>query len=176
MAAFREMKVPGQRNWRTNVTILSGNIGSSADAADNSYSIFQNVGRPAAFACDSTAVLDGFTLSGAAEAAMLNSEASPTVRNCIFTGNSGGRGSALQVDRAVNMTVANCVFTDNRTGYGVALLEKVLGNFAELLVLQKSFHARGRSISTFGTTNAPGMCASSTALSPITMPALTRAV
>ncbi|MFN8475442.1 MAG: hypothetical protein U0822_24875 [Anaerolineae bacterium] len=47
-----------QRNWTTNVTILSGAIGTVNNTSDNSYHVV--VGS----LVDSTAVLDGFTITG----------------------------------------------------------------------------------------------------------------
>jgi len=131
--------------------------------------------RPAAFACDSTAVLDGFTLSGAAEAAMLNSEASPTVRNCIFT--------ATAVVAVRPSSRSGCEHDGgqlrfHRQSHGIRrrVAGKVLGNFAELLVLQKSFHARGRSHQHFWNDERSGYVRIINCMSPITMPALTAAV
>ncbi|MBG0770129.1 MAG: hypothetical protein H0S82_00390, partial [Anaerolineaceae bacterium] len=47
-----------QRDWETNVTILSGEIGDPATTADNIIHMIVSIGQ------DETAVLDGFTISG----------------------------------------------------------------------------------------------------------------
>ena len=48
-----------QRNWETNKSILSGDIGSENDNTDNSYHVIKNSSW-----LDETAVLDGFTITG----------------------------------------------------------------------------------------------------------------
>ena len=61
-----------------------------------------------------TAVLDGFTLTGATSSAMLLTESSPTVRNCTFK-NNGGSGSAINAKppASSHMYVSNSTFTGN---------------------------------------------------------------
>jgi Secretion system C-terminal sorting domain len=83
-----------QRNFTTNVTILSGNVGAANDSTDNSYHVVENYDN----FLDSTAILDGFTISGGyadstlkrfgAGAGMYNFKASPTIRNIIFRNNA----------------------------------------------------------------------------------------
>ncbi|MCA9711412.1 MAG: hypothetical protein KDK70_36575, partial [Myxococcales bacterium] len=50
----------GDRDWAANVTILSGDIGSPGDVGDNSYHVVFNNNN----GLNSTAKLDGFTISG----------------------------------------------------------------------------------------------------------------
>ena len=45
----------GQRNWKTNATILSGDIGTVGSATDNSYHVVTGA---------HLAILDGFTITG----------------------------------------------------------------------------------------------------------------
>jgi len=66
-------------------------------------------------------VLDGFTITGGAASyggGMYNSGASPTVSNCIFTGNeAGSRGGGMYNINDASPTVVSCIFTGN-TSYG----------------------------------------------------------
>jgi hypothetical protein len=48
-----------QRDWETNVTTLSGDIGVAEDSSDNSYHVVV-----ALYWVDATATLDGFTVRG----------------------------------------------------------------------------------------------------------------
>lgn len=101
-----------ERDPETNVTILSGDIGTANVATDNCYHVVF---------CNVSAILDGFTIrDGYANDSYQNSGAgvqnqSPSalvIRNCILTNNfasySGGALTALP-----GMTVEDCVFTDN---------------------------------------------------------------
>jgi Secretion system C-terminal sorting domain len=83
-----------QRNIIGNPTILSGNIGAVNDSTDNCYHVIENYDN----FLDSTAILDGFTISGGyadsslkrfgAGAGMYNYKASPAIRNIIFRDNA----------------------------------------------------------------------------------------
>ena len=79
-----------QRNWTTNVTTLSGQ--------GNCYHVFYHDNSYNGLSLNSTAVLDGFTITaGNANAGvsphnfgggMYDNSCSPTVTNCTFSGNS----------------------------------------------------------------------------------------
>ncbi len=63
----------------------------------------------------SAAVLDGFTVTGGSApngAGMLNSNASPIIRNCVFRSNNGG---GIQNSSSSAMII-NCVFWQNTAG------------------------------------------------------------
>jgi hypothetical protein len=79
-------------------TVLSGEIGASGDTIDNSYHVVTGSGT------DSTAILDGFTITlGYAidnfpenkGAGMYNSYGSPTLNNLVFNGNWGSSGAGI---------------------------------------------------------------------------------
>jgi hypothetical protein len=75
-----------QRNVRTNVTILSGDIGAPLDSTDNSNHVLSATG------VDTTSIVDGFTVAygnGRQGAGIINTGgASPKLRNIIFTRNT----------------------------------------------------------------------------------------
>ncbi len=119
-----------QRNWSTNVTTLSGDIGAAGNA-DNSFNVVKGSGT------NSTAILDGFTITeGNANAAsapgnyysaarngggMYNSGGSPAIRNCFFKTNSAtsfGGGMFNFSSSNTSPTVTNCAFTSNTAANG----------------------------------------------------------
>ena len=109
-----------QRNWRANQTIISGSVGTAADD-DNAANLFYNDGAQVGYAADSTALLDGFTLTKARDTAMYNSAASPVIQNCTFLNNAGSWGGAVRNANNANPSFVNCVFTGNTGGEGGAI-------------------------------------------------------
>lgn len=94
-----------QRNWADNLTILSGEIGSSA-VNDNSYTVVytQSVSE--------STVVDGFVITGG----MANGTgAKGTLERC------GGGWFNDGSNGASNPTIANCLFISNRGRDGAAL-------------------------------------------------------
>jgi predicted outer membrane repeat protein len=104
-----------ERDWETNETILSGDIGNPGDSGDNSYHVVTGSGT------DATAVLDGFTITGGhAEGAnytgggMLNDGGSPTLRNVTFEQNQATHdGGGIYNENGSSPTLINCEFTNN---------------------------------------------------------------
>ncbi len=104
-----------------NRTILSGNIGDQENAADNSCHVVLADG------VDTTAVLDGFTITGGHANAddlnpsnpenygggLYNNSGSPSVTNCTFSGNTAIRygGGVFSLDGSLTLT--NCTFSGN---------------------------------------------------------------
>lgn len=99
-------------------TILSGDIGVSEDNTDNSYHVVR------ATNVNSTAVLDGFTITGgnanegsstdAWGGGLLNDTSSPTINNCIFISNDASiNGGGMYNYNGSDPTVNNCIFSDN---------------------------------------------------------------
>ena len=86
-----------QRNWLTNVTILSGDIGVQGNNSDNSFHVVTGSG------VDGTAVLDGFTISGGKAdsgpnnrgGGMVIYSGSPSITNVTFSGNSARSTAAV---------------------------------------------------------------------------------
>ena len=116
-----------QRDWHTNKTILSGDIGTQGDMSDNVYHVVVATEKEGA------TTLDGFTITGGnangnkstqiLEKSFNQSEgggmsiyhtATLTVNNCIFRENSSSKdGAALHLYGEAELT--NCVFADNKT-------------------------------------------------------------
>jgi len=104
-----------ERNWETNLTILSGDIGTPGDNSDNSYNVFYNSGL------NSTAILNGFIISnGNADgtgiksfgSGMHNNGSSPTLSNCNFSGNTAFYGGGMY-NNGSSPTLSNCTFSGN---------------------------------------------------------------
>lgn len=115
-----------QRNTdpATNGTVLSGDIGSPGDNSDNSFHVVTGGGT------DATAVLDGFTITeGNADGSsallddsgggIFNLAGSPSVANCLITGNTALRsGGGMFTGTVAPMSVSspeliNCTFSGN---------------------------------------------------------------
>ncbi len=106
-----------QRNPNVNVTILSGDIGVVGDVSDNTYHVLTGSDL------DSTAVLDGFTVTGGnansgsfphhAGGGMRNACGSPTLVNCAFSSNRAEFGGAVENYVGSNPSFVNCTFASN---------------------------------------------------------------
>jgi predicted outer membrane repeat protein len=123
------------RNWAKHVTILSGEPGGWG-VEDNSYHVFCH---PMGLNLNSSAVLDGFTITGGNGthgpwgnelyydgAGMFNDFSSPTLINVHFSGNVGGNGGGMynyySSPRMTNVTFsgnsANFTWLSGGGGYG----------------------------------------------------------
>jgi len=127
-----------QRAPTTNVTVLSGDIdqNDTTDAngvvashtdivGSNSYQVVKGSGT------NSTAVLDGFTITGGLAngptgpcanqcgAGLLNDAGSPTLGNLVFSGNSSvNAGGGMANTNSSSPTLFNVTFVQNRAGQG----------------------------------------------------------
>ncbi|GMU35521.1 MAG: hypothetical protein AMXMBFR20_33920 [Planctomycetia bacterium] len=113
-----------QRNPTTNVTILSGEIGSAMTTLDNSNNVVMSIGNGA------TARLDGFTITkGSADtsnlyftddgAGMRCDGSSPTVANCTFSMNAVVDAGGGMVNLAFSSpNVLTCTFANNTAERG----------------------------------------------------------
>ena len=108
-----------QRDPKGHVTVLSGNVGDPATAADNSYHVVTG-------GADATAALDGFTVTGGrADGAgsegcgggMYNgSDSRSAVTACVFSNNEASdQGGGMYNANFSGPRVVGCVFTNNRT-------------------------------------------------------------
>lgn len=155
-------------------TVLSGNVGNVNTAGDNSYHIINN---PASLSLTSSAVLDGFTITGgnangASEsdlygAGMYNdgsggSVCNPTVKNSVFIDNRANYGGAGLINMAnggiCNPTLINCTFASNVCLYGGAGVHNMAyneGTCNPVLTDCVFNNNDGRGLSTSGRTCAP---------------------
>ena len=114
------------RNWTSNPTILSGEIGS-ASATDNCYHVVYM------YRLATTALLDGFTISdgysvfdgGAGGGIYVDgsgsaNQSNPAISNCLFTNNASEEGGGLYNDGTnggqASPILTNCQFITNSTG------------------------------------------------------------
>ncbi|UCF05338.1 MAG: T9SS type A sorting domain-containing protein, partial [bacterium] len=126
-----------ERDWVTNVTILSGDIGVPAESSDNSYHVVVEND------CDSTAVLDGFTITaGRADGASGNDDGggivadggSPKFANLVISNNyaldmGGGMYNASAASRLSNVT-----FEGNEGDDGGGMIIRYAGSDGARLV------------------------------------------
>ena len=115
-----------QRNWQSNLTILSGDIGVQGDLSDNCF----HVVRMSSMGEDY--FLDGFVIeSGNANGGSLNDEGggitiqganSAVVQNCWLRNNFGNDGGGVHI-RSVpnNVVVQQSIFQNNQGGNGAAI-------------------------------------------------------
>lgn len=107
-----------QRDWRTNVTTLSGDIGTIGTDTDNSYHVVTSSGT------DSSAVLDGFTITKGYRtttgdgAGVYNVGGSPTLVNLIITANYVWSSGAGMYTENGNPELTNITFSNNTVPNG----------------------------------------------------------
>jgi len=114
----------GQRNWTTNLTVLSGDIGIPDDRSDNTYSVVMTSGL------DNSARLDGFSIkdgnSNTYGGGVYNDSSSPTYANLIISGNSAddnGGGGMYNFDQS-SPVVSNCIFSSNTAAAGGGIMNQ----------------------------------------------------
>ncbi len=96
-------------------TVLSGDAGVPGNAADNVYHVITGSGA------DSTAVLDGFTISAGRADAVANDgggglrvvNGSPTITNCVLENNAGNFGGGIYVGSGSLPGFTECTILDN---------------------------------------------------------------
>ena len=140
-----------QRDFQTNISILDGDIGTSADNTDNSYHVVTSTGN------DNTAILDGFTIkNGNADlssgdynkgAGLYGDGTSMTIQNCTFTANSASHGAGVYQKNTGNSTFTNCIFHTNTTvgfsGGGGAYIRDATSSFTNCLFYENHAYFGG---------------------------------
>ena len=122
-----------QRNWVSNKTTLSGDIGDAGLKTDNSFNVIHNVNL------NNTAVLDGFTISDGygvtvnnvtyiTGGGMFNESASPTINNCIFIGNTAHWGGGMGNVTSSSPRITNSVFMGNVANNSGGAIENQSGS------------------------------------------------
>src|SRR5512141_1238627 len=109
-----------QRDLVKNVTILSGDIGVTGEAHDNSYHVIVSAET------DATTILDGFTVTdGNADSDALTMDllgggmynlGSPTLRNVTFSNNSAYEGGGMY-NSFSGPTLSDVIFSKNSSSY-----------------------------------------------------------
>jgi hypothetical protein len=111
------------RDWNTNITILSGDIGTIGDSIDNSYQVIKD---SSGYTLNNTAIINGFTIkdgysvlqAGYGYGGGMYARHSPTIMNCKFINNTAKFGGGLFCQSG-SAIVTNCDFSYNRvTGGG----------------------------------------------------------
>lgn len=109
---------------------LSGDIGTTNNTTDNSYHVINNPNG-----LTSTAILDGFVISGGNADGSTNAQqtggglycpnGSPIIRRCFFAANQASIGGGIAIyalTQPGSPTITHCFFQSNSaTGYGGAL-------------------------------------------------------
>jgi len=129
-----------ERDWEANPTILSGDLNGDdgpdfANNGENSYHVFYH---PAFTDLNSTAILDGFTITAGnangdsphwSGGGMFNTGglvgdgSSPTLANCTFVDNSAYRyGGGMYNDRHSSPTLTSCAFAGNSAQFGAGIV------------------------------------------------------
>jgi len=101
-----------QRNWKAHETILSGDIGTLDNPADNSYNVVIGADN---------AILDGFTITGGNGSdggGIYCYGTSPIISNCVITANSAGQDGGGIYNDGGALKVTNCVFSENSADTG----------------------------------------------------------
>jgi fibronectin-binding autotransporter adhesin len=110
-----------QRNWGSNTTVLSGDVGIWNDTSDNAYHVVYSSGT---FLSDAS-TLDGFTITqgnaGAGSGGGIYCyQSSVHLKNCTVTGNYAYWGSAAYIFYSQG-SIKNCLISSNRAYDGATL-------------------------------------------------------
>ncbi|MES2519116.1 MAG: right-handed parallel beta-helix repeat-containing protein [Bacteroidota bacterium] len=135
-----------ERNFRTNVSILSGDIGTPNLDTDNSYHVVVFNGS------SSTTVLDGFTVTGGyanfdprrifnttsvplttvtietGGGIAVQNGGSPVIINCTISNNAAVSGGGLYAGDASKPSMIACKFMGNQAGFGSGIYLQSSGN------------------------------------------------
>lgn len=125
------------RDFKNNVTKLSGDIGIANVSTDNCYHVILN-NFSQAIPLTNTAILDGFTISGGNAngtypdydgGGMYNQYASPTLNNLIFTSNNASNnGGGIVNFNSSAPSVNNGIFSGNTANTGGAMNNQTSSN------------------------------------------------
>lgn len=146
----------GERDWATNITILSADLnGDDAwddvaktwlNRTDNTHHVIANFPDED---LDEDAIIDGFTITGGqADSAPYNTGGggitfgagdTPTIRNCVFTGNTALDGGGAIMAYETSVAVEDCAFDRNISKDGGAISVASVGTTFSLTVDRCTF-------------------------------------
>ena len=116
-----------RRNWVTNETILSGDIGVLNNTIDNSFNVVRNDNN----GLNNTAILDGFTITGgnassaayvgSVGGAIFNRGGSAIYQNCKLIRNQARVYAGGFFSETGSPTLINCVLAGNMASFGAGL-------------------------------------------------------
>lgn len=114
-----------QQNVSGNVTTLSGDIGVTGNASDNTFHVLSATNISSASLLDGFRVVSGSTaglITGSDEGAGLTAfNAGIVVRNCTFMSNTAKTGAAMSLGVGNTISIINCTIMYNTaTGFGTA--------------------------------------------------------
>ncbi|SOE20263.1 Right handed beta helix region [Spirosomataceae bacterium TFI 002] len=110
-------------------TILSGDLVTAGTAIDSAYHVFITTGLSSATVISKVTIAAGkanvnSSITYASKyfyrnlgGGMINASSSPTLTNCVFTGNSANNGGGMY-NSSSSPTLTNCVFTGNSANSG----------------------------------------------------------
>lgn len=112
-----------ERNWKTNITVLSGDIGTPDYTGDNSFHVVYNS------SINNTAILDGFTIQkGEADdyyedsgAGVYNDNSSPMIVNCTISDNYAYSNGGGVFNSISSPEIINCFISNNNGNYGAGI-------------------------------------------------------
>ncbi|MDM8524243.1 IPT/TIG domain-containing protein [Desulfococcaceae bacterium HSG8] len=105
-----------ERDWKNNVTTLSGEIGTADDVSDNIKRVVSCNNT-----VDKNTLLDGFTITGGngdKGAGIYNLRGSPVVANCTFIRNIATTSGGGMYNSSGIPKVINCIFIENTANVG----------------------------------------------------------
>jgi len=115
-----------ERDFRVNVTVLSGDLAGDDDTVGNGENSYHVV---TADSVSATGVLDGVVIEGGNAdgggaddngGGMTNTFGGPTVTNCVFRNNSAQAAGGGMSNAESSPALTNCVFVGNRIPVGAA--------------------------------------------------------
>jgi predicted outer membrane repeat protein len=116
-----------QRNFSLYSTVLSGDIGVTGNASDNTYNVVKTTTVSAATELDGFRIISG-NGTGGPGGGLLNASGSPVIANCIFEFNRADNGAAVSQFNGGAMMLRQCIFRNNTANDNGGAIEVRAGN------------------------------------------------
>lgn len=165
-----------ERDYVSNVTILSGDIGTVNSSGDNCYHVIVSINESTAHILDGFTITKGYanggtnaTINGQSNiwansgGAMHTYVSTMTISNCIFDGNYGQYGGAIK-DVGSPITFTNCVFSNNYAFNHGGAFDKSYGNVTSFINCLFYNNLANRNSSRMGGALQLGVCTAGTTL------------